>query len=55
MRRLYAVFALSIVVLYGLAAWRGWGLTPARRGLVPADVRQAPGGYRSYSFWRGGK
>jgi hypothetical protein len=55
MKKAYAVFALVMLTLYGAAAWRGWGLSAARRGVVPADVRQSPGGYRSYSFWRGGK
>jgi len=55
MKRLYVVFALGLIVLYGLVAWRGWGFSSPKRGFVPADVRQSPGGYRAYSFWRGGK
>ena len=55
MRKAYAVFSLLMVTLFGMAEWRGWGLSAVRRGVVPADVRQSPGGYRSYSFWRGGK
>ncbi len=55
MRRLYEVFALGVVVLYAVACWAGWGFLPSRRGFLPAGIRQSPGGYRSYSFWRGGK
>ncbi len=55
MRRLYLLFGFATLALYGSASWSGWELFAARRGFVPADVRQAPGGYRSYGFWRGGK
>ncbi len=55
MRRLYAVYALSILTLTGAATWAGWEPFAAKRGLIPASVRQAPGGYRSYGYWRGGK
>jgi hypothetical protein len=55
MKSPYAAFALMVFVLYGLANWYGWGFSPGQRGLVPPDVRQSPGGYRSYGFWRGGK
>jgi hypothetical protein len=53
MRRLYLVYAFLVSGLYGTATWAGWELTPSHHGVVPANVRQ--GGYRSYSFWRGGK
>jgi hypothetical protein len=56
MRRAYAAYALAILGFYGFAAWRGWDLgSSGRRGLIPASVRQSPGGYRSYNYWRGGK
>jgi hypothetical protein len=55
MKRQYSVFGLSILVLYMLSSWWGWGFAVGQRGFVPAGVRQSPGGYRSYSFWRGGK
>ena len=55
MRRLYTAFALGVMALYGVAAWQGWGFASPRRGLIPASVRQSPGGYRSYNYWRGGK
>jgi hypothetical protein len=55
MSRAYAAYALAILGLYGLASWNGWEIGSPRRGLIPASVRQSPGGYRSYTYWRGGK
>jgi hypothetical protein len=54
MRR-YGVFALSVLVLYTMAGWWGWGLSASKRGKIPDDVRHGPGGYRSFAYWRGGK
>jgi hypothetical protein len=55
MSRGYMVYGMIILGLYGLATWRGWEPGSARRGIIPQSVRQSPGGYRSYNFWRGGK
>jgi hypothetical protein len=55
MNKAYAGYALAILSLYGLAGWRGLELFADKRGFIPPSVRQAPGGYRSYSYWRGGK
>jgi hypothetical protein len=55
MRTAFAGFALSLLGVYAFASWRGWELGGGKRGFIPANVRQAPGGYRSYTFWRGGK
>jgi hypothetical protein len=55
MRLGYAVFALVVLGSYSLAAWRGYEIGGGKRGLIPANVRQAPGGYRSFTYWRGGK
>lgn len=55
MSRAYLVFVLAVTTIYA-AAWKnGWEMFPAKRGLIPQSARQAPGGYRSYHFWRGGK
>jgi hypothetical protein len=43
------------VALYGIAQARGWEIGGGQRGLIPKNVRQAPGGYRSFHFWQGGK
>jgi hypothetical protein len=55
MKRAYTVFALSVLGLWGASSWLGWELFAAQRGKIPASVRQAPGGYRSFAYWRGGK
>jgi hypothetical protein len=55
MRSGYAIFALGLLGLYDVAAARGWELGGGKRGLIPASVRQSPGGYRSFTYWRGGK
>lgn len=52
---MYRAFVVGIVMLYGVAAWRGWELGGSKRGLIPKEARQQSGGYRSYHFWRGGK
>jgi hypothetical protein len=55
MKRAYLTYLLGVLGLYGTSAWNGWELGGGKRGLIPASVRQAPGGYRSYSYWGGGK
>jgi hypothetical protein len=48
-------FAVGLVLFYSVAAWRGWEIGASKRGLIPKEARQQPGGYRSYHYWRGGK
>jgi hypothetical protein len=55
MRRIFMVWALGVVGLFGMAQAKGWEMGGEKRGLIPSNVRQAPGGYRSFAFWRGGK
>jgi hypothetical protein len=55
MRTAYAIFALALLGLYGVASLRGFELGAGKRGVIPASVRQSPGGYRSFTYWRGGK
>ena len=55
MKRIYTLFTLGLLGFYTLSSWRGYELFSATRGFLPKDARQSPGGYRSYSFWRGGK
>lgn len=56
---MYRFFAAGLVGLYAVVSWFGWSLTgPGKREVIPAEIRQQPGGYRSYhsyTFWRGGK
>ncbi|HET7747333.1 MAG TPA: hypothetical protein VFM29_08530 [Vicinamibacteria bacterium] len=51
----YTLFLLAVLAGYGVAAWRGWEMGGAKRGHLPQEMRQSPGGYRSYHYWRGGK
>jgi len=55
MKRAFTVYAVLVLALYSVATMRGWELASARRGFIPQSVRQSPGGYRSYNYWRGGK
>ena len=52
--RLYLVLGVGALLLYGAATWAGWELTTAPRQQLPADVRNSPGGYRSFHFWHSG-
>ena len=55
----YLIIGIVIIALYGLVALGGMEFGDPQREVVPADVRQSPGGYRSFHFWhfgyRGGK
>lgn len=54
LRKLYFVSSFVVVLLYGVAAFQGWEFGTPRREVVPADVRNSPGGYRSFHFWHSG-
>jgi hypothetical protein len=57
--KIYLFIGIAIIALYGLVALSGREFGDPQRQVVPADVRQSPGGYRSFHFWhfgyRGGK
>ena len=57
--KLYLIIGIIIISAYGLVAFTGKEFGDPERQRVPADVRQSPGGYRSFHFWhsgyRGGK
>lgn len=57
-RSLLTAFALGFSVLvlggYTALAVTGRELRSEQRDAIPASVRAAPGGYRSYSFWHSG-
>jgi hypothetical protein len=57
--KIYLLLGAGVLLLYGVAAWSGWELSTSQRQVLPADVRNSPGGYRSFHFWhsgyRGGK
>jgi hypothetical protein len=52
--KLYLVLGAGLLLLYVLASWSGWELTTAPRQMLPPDVRNSPGGYRSFHFWHSG-
>lgn len=51
---LYGVFGAATVSLYLLAGLLGWTWHSQERSALPGSVRQAPGGYRGYTFWHTG-
>jgi hypothetical protein len=53
MRWLYFFYASSVLLTYAASSFWGYELTSTQHGVIPANARQ--GGYRSYSYWRGGK
>ena len=57
--KVFLVIGIIIIIGYGVVAFTGKEFGDPERRRVPADVRQAPGGYRSFFFWhsgyRGGK
>lgn len=50
----YGVFGGATVLLYLLAGLLGWSWHSQERSALPGSVRQAPGGYRGYTFWHTG-
>jgi len=53
--KLYLLLGLFVVALYGAAAFNGWEMGGSlHRQTLPSDVRQSPGGYRSFHFWHSG-
>jgi hypothetical protein len=57
--KLYLVIGILIIALYGFVTLAGKEFGDPERQKMPADVRQSPGGYRSFHMWhsgyRGGK
>ena len=49
--KLYLIIGAIVIAGYGLIAFTGKEFGDPERQRVPADVRQSPGGYRSYHFW----
>jgi hypothetical protein len=52
--KLYLVVGVAVLLLYFAASWAGWELTTSPRQQLPPDVRNSPGGYRSFHFWHSG-
>ena len=53
-RKLYVVFGALAIAGYAAVAFTGYEIGNADREFIPADVRQSPGGYRSFHFWHSG-
>ena len=52
--KFYLAVGIVLLLLYGVASYAGWELGSPQRQFVPADVRNSPGGYRSFHFWHFG-
>jgi len=59
-RRLYLIYGLGVLGLFGAAQYRGWTFNSVNKvSNVPSSVRDNPGSYRSvyssYHHYTGGK
>ncbi len=53
--KLYAAFCAAVAAAFVALEYRGVNLIPLSHHVsVPASVRAAPGGYRTYRSWGGG-
>ena len=50
----YGALGVLVVAGYLLSGLLGWSFESEERDALPASVRQAPGGYRSYHLWHSG-
>jgi hypothetical protein len=57
--KIYLVIGAVVLASYALLTFTGRELGDPDKQRMPADVRQSPGGYRSFHVWylgyRGGK
>ena len=55
--KIYLAIGIIIIALYGWVAFTGKEFGDPERDKIPADVRQSPGGYRSFHVvgFHGGK
>ena len=54
LNKLYLVAGIAMIAFYGVTTFCGWEFGGATPQVVPSDVRQSPGGYRSFHFWHSG-
>ncbi|HEV2970354.1 MAG TPA: hypothetical protein VGY55_10210 [Pirellulales bacterium] len=52
--RIYAAFGVLLIGGYLAATLAGWDVTSPEQERLPSNVRQSPGGYRSFHFWHSG-
>lgn len=57
--KIYLGVAMMLLLGYSFVALTGMEFGDPQREIIPQDVRNSPGGYRSFHFWhsgyRGGK
>jgi hypothetical protein len=52
MNTFYVALGSAVLAFYAATGVLGWEPSGANEHVViPAEVRRAPGGYRSYHFW----
>jgi hypothetical protein len=54
MRKAYLGSGIALLALYAILAFSGWEFGTPERQYLTADVRNSPGGYRSFHFWHAG-
>lgn len=52
--KVYLALGLAGSAAYGGATYLGKDVGSTERTVIPASVRNAPGGYRSFHFWHSG-
>jgi len=52
--RIYSALGAAMVAGYMAIAVTGWEPMAPEQQVLPASVRQSPGGYRSFHFWHSG-
>jgi len=52
--KLYLAFGAFVLLIYVALSLSGWELSTSPRQTLPPDVRNSPGGYRSFHFWHSG-
>lgn len=55
LKRVYVVLSTGIIILYAVAAWRGWEASAATQKKQGPSVRSAGGARYYHSGYRGGK
>jgi hypothetical protein len=54
LRKIWLGSGIGCLALYAVLAFTGWELGTPGRERIPVDVRNSPGGYRSFHFWHAG-
>lgn len=52
--RAYAAAGAAAVGLFAASEMFGWASAPDARETIAPNLRQSPGGWRSWSFWHSG-